>query len=520
MSVTATPTNTSNHTVHSSNDTAQATNRWQGMFKDIVEEHGFRPLRIEGSLPEDLNGTYYQNGPGLFSAQGMSYDSLFDGDGLIRAVKLQQGKAQGAVKLVQSKELLAESSAGKPLYDGFGTILPGLNGMSKRIQSLSTNQSPVKNTANTNVIQWQDRLLALQEGSLPTELSPETLGTLGETTLSGVLKGAFSAHPSWVSERRCGYNFGVRAAGINTYLDIYEMPTKGGCRILNSIKLKHRCIGFIHDVAATANHLIFFIPPLEQTNKTLLQIIMGKKSFLNGAQWKDKEPTEIIVIPIDRPKEVTRFEVDPFFHVHFGNAYEAKGKLIVDYFHSKDDQIFQWLGEYHKGHSISYHQKHYDDLFNGQNQYASYHRAEINLETKKMVTRPLLQGAGEFPRIHPSLQGSKHRYSYLLNGAESSILEPNGSLFSGLVKYDHNRDEAQVVKLSDNESPMEPVFVKKKEARSEDDGYVIGMVYDRNRDRSYLSVKDALEFSSEPLAKIHFDQALPFSFHGNFVPLP
>ena len=90
MSTTTAPAIHSDQPIHSSDDAMKKAQPWQGLFKDIVEEHGFRPLRIEGALPEDLNGTYYQNGPGLFSAQGMSYDSLFDGDGLIRAVKLQQ----------------------------------------------------------------------------------------------------------------------------------------------------------------------------------------------------------------------------------------------------------------------------------------------------------------------------------------------------------------------------------------------------------------------------------------------
>lgn len=75
----------------------------------------------------------------------------------------------------------------------------------------------VKNVANTHVVYWGGKLLALWEGGLPHELDPRTLETLGPTTLGGTLpdKGPFAAHFKIAEgpEGRRLVNFGAAVAG-------------------------------------------------------------------------------------------------------------------------------------------------------------------------------------------------------------------------------------------------------------------------------------------------------------------
>ncbi len=54
----------------------------------------------------------------------------------------------------------------------------------------------VKNVANTGVVQWGGRLLALHESGLPHEMRLCDLSTVGETTLGGSIQGTgpFAAH--------------------------------------------------------------------------------------------------------------------------------------------------------------------------------------------------------------------------------------------------------------------------------------------------------------------------------------
>jgi hypothetical protein len=41
---------------------------WMSSLRDLPREHGFEPLRVEGTIPADLVGTLYRVGPSLFSS--------------------------------------------------------------------------------------------------------------------------------------------------------------------------------------------------------------------------------------------------------------------------------------------------------------------------------------------------------------------------------------------------------------------------------------------------------------------
>jgi all-trans-8'-apo-beta-carotenal 15,15'-oxygenase len=54
----------------------------------------------------------------------------------------------------------------------------------------------VKNVANTGILYWAGKLLALHETGLPTEMQLSDLSTVGQTNLNGTIdgKGPFAAH--------------------------------------------------------------------------------------------------------------------------------------------------------------------------------------------------------------------------------------------------------------------------------------------------------------------------------------
>ncbi len=58
--------------------------------------HGFEPLRLEGQLPDDLRGTLYRAGPGLFERFGTKLAHPFEADGAVTAVRLGPSGALGA----------------------------------------------------------------------------------------------------------------------------------------------------------------------------------------------------------------------------------------------------------------------------------------------------------------------------------------------------------------------------------------------------------------------------------------
>ena len=122
-------------------------------------------LKIVGELPRELNGTLYRNGPNpQFEVPGAHW---FVGDGMLHAFHLENGRASYRNRWVRTPKWQAEHDAGRALFGGFGRKLPDA--------PASTIQDG--GVANTNIIFHGGRLLALEEGHLPTEIEPGTLAT-------------------------------------------------------------------------------------------------------------------------------------------------------------------------------------------------------------------------------------------------------------------------------------------------------------------------------------------------------
>ena len=68
--------------------------------------------------------------------------------------------------------------------------------------------------------------------------------------------------------------------------------------------------------------------------------------------------------------------------------------------------------------------------------------------------------------------------------------------------------------------PGEGVFAPAGPAAGEDEGWVLGYVYDAARDGSELVIIDASDFPREPVATVSLPQRVPFGFHGSWIPDP
>jgi carotenoid cleavage dioxygenase-like enzyme len=119
-------------------------------------------LKVIGELPRELNGTLYRN-----------------------AFHLENGRASYRNRWVRTPKWQAEHDAGRALFGGFGRKLP----------DVPTSITQDGGVANTNIIFHGGRLLALEEGHLPTEIEPGTLNRRGYCDYDGRIAGPFTAHP-------------------------------------------------------------------------------------------------------------------------------------------------------------------------------------------------------------------------------------------------------------------------------------------------------------------------------------
>src|SRR6516165_12154265 len=100
-----------------------------------VSERGGRDEvpEIEGRIPQELCGSLYRNGPGLFERGGLRKPHLLDGDGLVQRLSLADGPAHYQNAFVRTPKFVAEEKAGTFHFTTWsmrpsGGLIPSLGG--------------------------------------------------------------------------------------------------------------------------------------------------------------------------------------------------------------------------------------------------------------------------------------------------------------------------------------------------------------------------------------------------------
>lgn len=445
-----------------------------GYRQSIEREHGFEPVRVEGELPEGLRGTLYRVGPALMERFGRPYAHPFEADGAVLAVRLGPDGVLCGHRVVESEQLLEERRAGKPLY---GSVAPWprrlLNGLRMK----------ARNTGNTNLLVWNDRLLALYEASLPTEIARGDLATRGETDLGGAVSGSFSAHPHAVPAQETVYNFGLRY-GPRMWIDLYALSS-GRARRFGRVPLSAPVM--LHDFVATERHLVFLVAPVRIS---VPRALLGIGDFAGMFQWKAELGTEVIVVPIDRPGEPVRFRADPSWQWHFANGFDRGDEIVLDRIRYPDFGSFDRLGEGTTGYSGNA---------------GRLVRDVIDPRAGTMREEMLLDEPCEFPRIDERFAASDHRHVFL-------SLEHQDRRGVARIDVDHGTDDRFL--FEEGQRPSEPVFVPRSEDAPGGDGWVLVLVYDPPSHRSHVAILDTDRLADGPVARLHLGHHVPMTFHG------
>jgi all-trans-8'-apo-beta-carotenal 15,15'-oxygenase len=460
---------------------------------DVTREHGFEPLRVQGRVPEALRGTLVRNGPGLMSLFGRPYGHWFDGDGLLAAVRFADGRASGAVRLLETAGLLEERQRGKPYFGSYGTSPPG---PFNPLRAFRFARGSTKNPANTSVMAWNQRLFALCEIGRPFEVDPDTLASRGETDLAGVVPRGFSAHPHRLAHNGCIYNVGVRIGRPNA-LDVFLLRPDGTAGRVTTLPLEHPTM--IHDFALTPRALVVFVAPLRLA---LLPTLLGRGAFADNLHWEPERGTEVIVIPLDAPASPVRFPVESFWAWHVGNAFERGDEIVIDLVRYRDfPSTAAWLGGVARGDV----QVDADGLLE---------RAVLDPSRRRMRFERLRERTGEFPRVAPAVEGARHGSVYWLEHFDASIGRDGPP--DTVVRVDVETGAHDAFRFEAHELPSEAVFAPRSE--QDDDGWLVTLVYDARSHTSHWAVLDAAHLADGPVARAHLDHHVPLGFHGVWTP--
>lgn len=111
----------------------------------------------------------------------------------------------------------------------------------------------VRTTANTNIVAFNGKLLALKEDAPPYALDPKTLHTIGLETFNGQLPSlTFTAHPKFDPKTGEMICFGYEAKGDGTP-DICYYTISADGKVTEVVWLIAPVVAMIHDFSVTDN---------------------------------------------------------------------------------------------------------------------------------------------------------------------------------------------------------------------------------------------------------------------------
>jgi all-trans-8'-apo-beta-carotenal 15,15'-oxygenase len=486
---------------------------WDSAFCNVETELTAVAVTAQrGTLPPELQGTLYRNGPGRLERGGRWVHHPFDGDGMVTALRFEAGTARLTNRFVRTQGWLEEEAAGRMLYRGvFGTQKPG--GPLANLFDLR-----LKNIANTHVVRLGDQLLALWEASSPHALDPDTLETKGLTLLDGVLSPgeAFSAHPRFDpghhGEERM-VTFGVKS-GPRSTIRLMEFATTGpqAGQLLSQRSDSFNGFAFLHDFAITPNWAVFLQNAVAFNP---LPFVLGQKGAAQCLASKPGGQAQFWLIPRDSgayagqpPRIVPAPQGFVFHHLNaweldkagpdgFGGQVEGPALVVESIYYADFPSI---------GPDTDFRTIDFNLIPEG-----LLERCTIDLSSNTVRTERLSERCCEFAMVNPRREGLNCRYAWMAVAERETGNDP----LQAFKKLDLISGERRVWSAAPRGFVSEPVMVPRPEGSAEDDGWVLGQVWNGARGATDLVILDAA--SMEELAVLELPLAIPYGLHGSFV---
>lgn len=464
--------------------------RFEGEIADLV---------VLGEIPKEIKGTFYRVMCDPFRAPVPGNVPL-DGDGNISAFRIHDGRVDMKMAYVKTERYMLERAANKALFGLYRN--PYTHHPCVR--------SAIDSTANTNLVYWADRLLALKESALPYSVDPDTLETIeydpfGEKSNSK----AFTGHPKIDPFTEELVVFGYQAKGLATRDIVAYTLNKEGKKV-EELWTQHRPM-MMHDCAITENWLIVVCWPFETS---LERLKAGKHHWAYDYNLK---ATFIVIprrktTPLPRGWELgeTRFyEWENCVPIHTAGAWEtADGKIHLESsrVHDNNFPFFPTV----------------DGKMPGPETKGDFVRWELDLSqpTGSKIASPqvILDVACEFPRIDERFMSKQ--YEWVVMDAFMPNKQGNDkNIYHGLnalAMHNHTTGETRYFYAGDNSLVQEPIFIPRSDSAPEGDGWVMAMVERRDTNTNDLVLLDTKEFE-KPVAIIRLPMHVKAQVHGNWV---
>lgn len=452
-----------------------------GVFAPVLEEETATDLRVVGEIPADLNGLFVQNGPNP-RFQPNEGHSWFDGDGMLQAVQLGDGRATYRSRWVETAGLKEDLAAGRATYVG-SIAKPGAG---KRH----------KNVANTDVIYHAGRLLALWwEGDQPYELSLPDLHTKGQFSYGATLAGGITSHAK--IDPRTGELFFISWGRRPPFLHVGVADRGGSITRYSPVELPGPRVQ--HDMAISDRFICVFDFPL------MLDANRPQQSSL-GFVFNNRAPARIGLIERrDEAAPVRWFEISPSFMWHLSSAWDEGDEFVLIGARIEHPTRIDATGKIRDCGPIIDGEHRFD---------ARPYMWRLNIGSGAVREQLLDDLCVEFPRVNDAFICSGARYSYMLE-IKANEQTVKGA---GLLKYDLKRGTREWLRFPDGHIGYEVSFAPREGATEEDDGYLVGFVTNEAALETELWITPARALQDGPVARVQLPQRVPPKFHGRWIP--
>jgi len=515
---------------------------------------------IEGELPSDLAGVLYQVGPGRYTRGDKIYSHFLDGDGYVSAWQFRDGKVMCKGDYVRTPEYEQEEAANKIMFRrAFGTAREG--GVLANAFDIN---SP--NLANTNIISWGGRLLALYEAAHPTSLNDQDLSFIRYDNLDGALRpglsassgndivdqvlgmggDAFTAHPKMDPVRRSlvGYSWTTKEKLELEVLEFDEQFRRVHEQEPDAKVILSGSDAQPHDFGLSDKWCVFFENWLQMAE--LPKFLLGLQGPVQCLRARPDLAQKIHLSP--RRKGEPNIEIEGVqggFDIHVPHCHDGAPLAHYDDVGQRADKLVtvyttgwdylpegSFLGGWGEGDDKWPFELPRVALASDFQKIPPVRllRHVIDTERQELVDRRVVPGCEdicmEHPTTNPSWTGSRQsQYIYMAACNDVGLPSP----MSGYARADLQSGEVQKWWAGNRCFTDEPHFVPCGSCSvgtwtpgapvgAEDDGWILGIMGDVSRKQSCLCIFDASHIDSGPVCKVWLPYLLPHGLHGSFVP--